>query len=84
MNSQEEEIKQLKEENERLRKLLENYNTSRKNYYEKNKETVKEKATERLKKLAEENPDKIKEYRRTYYLKQKEKKKLAEEAQQGN
>ena len=58
---------------------MENYNNSRKNYYEKNKEIVKEKATERLKKLAVENPNKLKEYRRTYYLKQKEKKKLAEE-----
>jgi hypothetical protein len=26
-----------------------------------------------LKKLKEENPDKLKEYRRTYYLKKKEK-----------
>ena len=79
MTSQEDEIKQLKEENATLKKLLENYNNSRKNYYEKNKEIVKEKATERLKKLAVENPNKLKEYRRTYYLKQKEKKKLAEE-----
>ena len=79
MTSQEDEIKQLKEENENLKKLLENYNNSRKNYYENNKEIVKEKATERLKKLAVENPNKLKEYRRTYYLKQKEKKKLAEE-----
>ena len=79
MTSQEDEIKQLKEENATLKKLLENYNNSRKNYYEKTKEIVKEKATERLKKLAVENPNKLKEYRRTYYLKQKEKKKLAEE-----
>ena len=79
MTSQEDEIKQLKEENANLKKLLENYNNSRKNYYENNKEIVKEKATERLKKLAVENPNKLKEYRRTYYLKQKEKKKLAEE-----
>lgn len=79
MISQEEEIKQLREENAILKKLLENYTNSRKNYYEKNKEIVKEKATERLKKLAVENPNKLKEYRRTYYLKQKEKKKLAEE-----
>ena len=79
MTSQEDEIKQLKEENATLKKLLENYNNSRKNYYEKNKEIVKEKATERLKKLAVENPNKLKEYSRTYYLKQKEKKKLAEE-----
>ena len=47
----------LKEENEKLKKLLENYNNSRKIYYEKNKELVNEKAKERLKKLAQENPD---------------------------
>ena len=63
----------LKEENEKLKKQLENYNNSRKAYYEKNKEAVKEKAKESLKKLSEENPDKIKEYRRNAYLKRKEK-----------
>jgi len=64
----------LRDENEKLKKQLENYNNSRKSYYEKNKEMVNEKAKERLKKLAEENPDKIKEYARRAYLKQKEKK----------
>jgi hypothetical protein len=44
-----------------------------KNYYENNKEIVNEKAKQRLKKIAEENPEKIKEYRRTAYLKRKEK-----------
>ncbi len=68
----------LKEENEKLKKLLENYNNSRKGYYEKNKELVNEKAKERLKKLAEENPDKIKEYARRAYLKRKEKLKQKE------
>ncbi len=68
------EIKTLREENEKLKKQLENYNNSRKSYYEKNKDYVKEKAKERLKKVAEENPEKIKEYARRAYLKQKEKK----------
>lgn len=68
------EIQMLREENERLKKQLENYNNSRKSYYEKNKDYVKEKAKERLKKVAEENPEKIKEYARRAYLKQKEKK----------
>ena len=80
-NTIEEVIKEnnlLKEENEKLKKLLENYNNSRKNYYEKNKETVNEKAKERLKKLAQENPDKLKEYAKKAYLKQKEKKKQKE------
>ena len=63
----------LKEENEKLKKILENYNNSRKNYYEKNKELVNEKAKERLKKLAQENPDKLKEINRRAYLKRKEK-----------
>jgi len=67
------EIKTLREENEKLKKQLENYNNSRKSYYEKNKEYVKEKAKEGLKKLAEENPEKLKEYRRNAYLKQKAK-----------
>ncbi len=72
------EIALLREENEKLKKQLENYNNSRKSYYEKNKDYVKEKAKEGLKKLAQENPDKLKEYRRNAYLKQKEKKKQKE------
>ena len=77
-NTVEEVIKEnnlLKEENEKLKKLLENYNNSRKNYYEKNKEVVNEKAKERLKKLAQENPEKLKEINRKAYLKRKEKNK---------
>ena len=67
------EIGTLKEENLKLKLQLENYNNSRKAYYEKNKEYVKAQAKEGLKKLAEENPDKLKEYRRRAYLKRKEK-----------
>ena len=83
MNLLEIENKLLKEENDKLKKQLENYTNSRKSYYEKNKETVNEKATLRMKKLAEENPDKLKEYRKQYYLKQKEKKQMLE-TQSGN
>jgi len=83
MNLLEIENKLLKEEIDKLKKQLENYTNSRKSYYEKNKETVNEKATLRMKKLAEENPDKLKEYRKQYYLKQKEKKQLLE-TQPGN
>ena len=68
----------LKEENAKLKNLLEHYINSRKAYYEKNKSTVNEKAKERIKKITLEQPEKIKEYRRNAYLKQKEKKKLAE------
>ena len=63
----------LRIENEKLKKQLENYNNSRKSYYEKNKETVNEKAKERLKKISQENPDKIKEYAKRAYQKLKEK-----------
>ena len=83
MNTLELENKYLKEENEKLKQLLENYINSRKNYYENNKETVKEKAKLGLKKLTEENPYKIKEYARRAYLKQKEKKqKMLESVEQ--
>lgn len=74
MNSLELEVKFLKEENEKLKECLENYNNSRKNYYEKNKDIVKEKAKKELKRIKEENPEKIKEYAKRAYLKQKEKK----------
>ena len=71
MNSLELEVKFLKEENEKLKECLENYNNSRKNYYEKNKEIVKEKAKKELKRIKEENPEKIKEYAKRAYLKQR-------------
>jgi len=67
------ENKSLKEENNKLKTLLENYNTSRKCYYEKNKEIVNEKAKQRLKKIAEEDPERLKEINRKAYLKRKEK-----------
>ena len=67
------EIVMLKEENAKLKSQLENYNNSRKSYYEKNKEIVNEKSKQRLKKIAEENPDKLKEINRNAYLKRKEK-----------
>lgn len=63
----------LREENEKLKKQLENYNNSRKSYYAKNKDLVNQKAKERLKKLAEDNPEKLKEINKKAYLKRKEK-----------
>jgi hypothetical protein len=63
----------LKEENTLLKEKLEKCMSRHKNYYENNKEIVNEKAKQRLKKLSEENPEKIKEYRRNAYLKRKEK-----------
>ena len=67
------EINLLKEENTKLKSQLEKNAISRKTYYENNKEYIKEQAKEGLKKLAAENPEKIKEYRRRAYLKRKEK-----------
>lgn len=67
------EIVALKEEIQQLKTQLEKYISPRKTYYENNKEYIKAQAKEGLKKLAQENPDKLKEYRRRAYLKRKEK-----------
>ena len=56
---------------ERLKKYTNGGNHKR--YYEKHKEKIKEQGANYLKKLKDENPEKLKEYRRTYYLKNKEK-----------
>lgn len=75
-------INAVLEENERLKQRvieleerLKNYSNppAHKAFYEKNKEKIIKESSERLKKLAESNPEKIKEYRRTAYLKRKEK-----------
>jgi hypothetical protein len=73
-------MEELKKENEELKKeiqilrvQLNSLADSKKKYYENNKNIVKEKASHRLKKISEENPEKIKEYRRNAYLKRKEK-----------
>jgi len=63
----------LKQEIQKLKSQLEKYINPRKTYYENNKEHIKAQAKEGLKKLAQENPDKLKEYRRRAYLKRKEK-----------
>ena len=70
-----EENEKLKTEIIELKEQLKKYtygNTHRR-YYEKNKEKVKEGGANYLKKLKEENPDKLKEYRRTAYLNNKNK-----------
>lgn len=69
----EEENSQLRNENKELLEKLKKNDDSRKKYYEEHKDIVNEKAKQRLKKMAEENPDKLKEYRRTAYLNRKEK-----------
>lgn len=66
----------LKSKVEELETKLSKYtnNTRHRKYYEEHKREIKEKANEYLKRLATENPDKLKEYRHRAYLKQKEKK----------
>lgn len=74
-----EELKQkvlfLENECNELKEHLKKYTNgdNNKRYYQKNKEKVKEQGANYLKKLAQENPDKLKEYRRKAYLKRKEK-----------
>jgi hypothetical protein len=69
------ENQELKLKNLELEKKLQKYTNSdgHKRYYEKNKDIVKEKGKTYLQKLKEENPDKLKEYRRTAYLNRKAK-----------
>jgi cell division septum initiation protein DivIVA len=75
-------IEAILEENKQLKVLVEELQEKLKKYtnpvahqvfYEKNKEKIIKESSERLKKLAESNPGKIKEYRRTAYLKRKDK-----------
>ena len=63
----------LEDENIKLKEQLHKYTHSQKEYYEKNKEIVMQKASENKKKIKETNPEKIKEYAKRAYLKRKEK-----------
>ena len=75
-------IEAILEENNKLKVLVEELREKLSKYtnpvahqvfYEKNKEKIIKESSERLKKLKETNPDKLKEYRRTAYLKRKDK-----------
>jgi len=70
------EVEELKKKNGELEERLKKYTNgdNHKRYYEKNKEKVMELGANYLQKLKEENPEKLKEYRRTYYLKKKNEK----------
>jgi hypothetical protein len=70
-----EENKNLKDKVIELEERLKKYTCGKnhKKYYEKNKEKVMENGANYLHKLKQENPDKLKEYRRRAYLKRKEK-----------
>jgi len=67
------ENEKLKAENIELKHQLETYSKPQRSYYERNKEVVNQKAKDRMKKISQENPDKLKEINRKAYLKRKEK-----------
>ena len=75
MNQYEIEIQQLKLKVYELEEHLKKYTNSEghKRYYEKHKDTVKQKGQNYLQKLKDENPEELKEYRRTAYLNRKAK-----------
>jgi hypothetical protein len=81
MDELQKQIEDLKSKNMDLEERLKKYTNgdNQKRYYEKNKNKIKEQGTTYLKKLKEENPEKLKEYRRNYYLKKKDKMKQQEE-----
>ena len=65
----------LKQRVSELEEKLKSYTNpeSCQKFYEKNKEKIIQSSNKRLQKLKEENPEKIKEYRKNAYLKRKEK-----------
>jgi len=71
--------KYVKELEDNLKKYTNNNRHLK--YYENNKEVVKERTKNYVEKLKNENPDKLKEWRRNYYLKKKEKKEKKKEEQ---
>ncbi len=66
----------LKKTIEELEERLKTYtnNHRHKKYYEKNKETIKEKAKEYTQRMKSEHPEKVKEWSHNAYLNQKAKK----------
>ena len=58
-----------------LQSQLEKYtnNVRHKKYYDNNRERIKQNAKEYLTRLKEENPEKLKEYRHSAYLRRKDK-----------
>ena len=70
-----EDVRILEERVKELEDRLKKYTNSpaHKSYYEAHKEEVKAKGKVYLQKLKEENPEKLKEYRRNTYLNKKKK-----------
>ena len=80
-NTMKQEIDELKKKNEELETRLKIYtsNHRHKKYYDNNTEIVKQRAKNYMEKVKETNPEKLKEWRHTAYLKRKEKLKSQEE-----
>lgn len=78
INNLKKEIEELKQKNKELEEKLKSYtnSNSHKKYYSNNSEIIKEKAKNYMNKIKETNPEKIKEWRHTAYLKRKEKNNL--------
>lgn len=74
-NTMKQEIEELKKKNEELENKLKTYtnNHRHKKYYDSNTEKVKQRAKTYMEKIKETNPEKLKEWRHTAYLKRKEK-----------
>ena len=70
------ELEELRKHKEEADAKLKKYSASTaaraKRYYENHKDEMIDRANERLKKIKETNPEKIKEYSRRAYLKKKE------------
>ena len=71
------EINALRQQVSTLKTRLSTYtnNERHKKYYENNKDKVKQNAKLYIDKLKEENPDKLKEYRKRAYMNRKQKEK---------
>ena len=81
VNILKEEIEALKIKNIELEEKLKTYtcNHRHKKYYDNNTDVVKQRAKNYMEKIKETNPEKLKEWRHTAYLKRKEKLKSQEE-----
>jgi hypothetical protein len=68
------ELEELRRKNQELEEKLKSYtNTnSHKKYYEKNKEIIKERSKKFMRKVKEDDPAKLKEWRHNAYIKRKE------------
>lgn len=69
------EVTNLRSQVATLNKRLEKYTNSdrHKKYYANNREKVKQNAKRYIERLKEENPEKLKEYRKTAYMNRKQK-----------